>query len=143
MIKKICAEMITVFKKTGQLKEKTQLNACRFALIFQLIMTTSTVILGLVQMMLDFGLAVAIPFYILLGYSILSLPSFYSLLSRRLNDVNVNRYHALIVPFSYVVVGVMMMISKHNPFYALVGFIVFLITHFYLIILVLLPSTEA
>jgi uncharacterized membrane protein YhaH (DUF805 family) len=145
MLRRFFNEWKIVFLKIFDYKGKTDLKSCSYVFIFQLFMFMLAVILGLMIWFVYSELFITL-FLIVLAYFILSLPAIIALMVRRLRDANTNVYQILIIPLSYLSIYLWMEIIAYQMdiIYQLLGFLIILfLSHFYVIVLLLLPSTKS
>lgn len=140
MIKKLIVQLKDVFKNTFSIHQKTTSAECFLSWIFQLIISMIVIILGFIEITLDLGLYITIPLYSLLTYLYLSLPSFMSLIVRRFNDMNMNVNYVWLMLFGYLSQTILMFLGYQELMYPFIGTIIFLLTHIYITMLILMPS---
>ncbi len=142
MIKKLIVQLKDVFKNTFSIHQKTTSAECFLSWIFQLIISMIVIILGFIEITLDLGLYITIPLYSLLTYLYLSLPSFMSLIVRRFNDMNMNVNYVWLMLFGYLSQTILMFLGYQELMYPFIGTIIFLLTHIYITMLILMPSVQ-
>lgn len=142
MIKKLIVQLKDVFKNTFSIHQKTTSAECFLSWIFQLIISMIVIILGFIEITLDLGLYITIPLYSLLTYLYLSLPSFMSLIVRRFNDMNMNVIYVWLMLFGYLSQTILMFLGYQELMYPFIGTIIFLLTHIYITMLILMPSVQ-
>jgi len=145
MLRRFFNEWKIVFIKIIDYKGKTDLKSCSYVFIFQLFMFMLAVILGLMIWFIYSELFITL-FLIVLAYFILSLPAIIALMVRRLRDADTSVYQILIIPLSYLFIYIWMEIIAYQMdiIYQLLGFLIILfLSHFYVIVLLLLPSAKS
>lgn len=149
MISNIKHGIITLFKQlqsmflqTFDFKGKTTLRDSVYALAFQFVIMMMTLITFLMRlvMLFDFNL-----FLVFLIYVMISLIPTLSLMTRRLRDTNTNPLNLLYLPLSYllmIAIGVTTMFVEYLSIRIMLILIIFFLSHFYMIILLLLPTVK-
>jgi uncharacterized membrane protein YhaH (DUF805 family) len=125
---------------TFDFKGKTTLQQSAYALVFQFLIIMLTLIFFLGQLVIIVPRNLFLSFLI---YAILSFPSTLSLMTRRLRDSETNPYTLLYLPLSYVlliVVGFTMLVGEYMSMGIMLMLVIFFLSHFDLIVLLLLPS---
>lgn len=131
-----------MFLQTFDFKGKTTLRDSVYALAFQFVIMMMTLITFLMRlvMLFDFNL-----FLVFLIYVMISLIPTLSLMTRRLRDTNTNPLNLLYLPLSYllmIAIGVTTMFVEYLSIRIMLILIIFFLSHFYMIILLLLPTVK-
>lgn len=140
-MKKMMNQLKVMYQNTFDFKGVSSLNQCAYALFLQLLLLMATVLIVLTSFVTIISPNVV---YIFLGIFIVNILPLSSLIIRRLRDAGIHLLQLLVVPMSYLLMGVIYsvrLLSSSN-IYPLLMMLVFFLSHFYIIMLLLLPSKE-
>jgi len=149
MISKIREGLITLviqlknmIVKTFDFKGTTTLHETVYAFSFQMLMIMLTFIFFLGS---RFIIIPDVLFFIFFIYVILTLISTLSMMTRRLRDAHISPYNLFYLPLSYVILGIVgstMLRQDLVSIGMMLMLAVFFLSHFYMIILLLLPTHQ-
>ena len=140
-MKQLLFQLKKMYQNTFDFKGKTTLSECTYALLFQLFLLMITMLIILANMVTIVSPILTYSAIFVLVVNVLSL---ISLVIRRLRDAGVYLFQLFIIPLSYLLIGVIyaLRIDSLADIYPLIMMIIFFLSHFYIIMLILMPSKE-